>query len=178
MTVDIRRTPDEIVTRIHNITRARDQHGEERSALLEALPFEMAMSREFMRDPSKHTQETWKKNRPKTEDDVLVTIVGHLPYAWSRANGKHATSALRIIALLRGHLWLLKQDDLVEDLLPENSELVFNQHPFYGKLALVQISESVGFNWRDRDNGKWYSGLSAAELTAEQAMEDSVEIDD
>ncbi|KKK51144.1 hypothetical protein LCGC14_3117920, partial [marine sediment metagenome] len=151
-TEPISRTPDEIIARIHELTadKSSDFFGVEKSRLLEALPFDLAQ--QFLEDDAPHTAETWESDtRIKDHAAIKAQILGYLPFAWTKANGSRGLSANRSMSHFKGLLWLLgpSQDELREWIgTPEHYE-------FYGKPALVKVSEFVGFDWPEEDNDEW-----------------------
>lgn len=165
----IERTQEEIAGRIRDITEhgnGRDLHGAERSRLLEALEFETA--KEFLRPGHPHDEKSWNARRYDNAEKIKAEIQEYLPFAWSKANGKRINSSLRSLCHFVGMIWLLgyEYDDLVEEieeLFSDDENLI----PYYGKTALVSISERFGFEWKadNGDNGEWHrSSTSPVEL--------------
>ncbi len=160
--MELPRTPEEILARMEAVAERDVPHGYERSRLLEALPYIQAV--QYLVDGAPHTAETWEVTRTKTRESVIGQIREYLPYAWDRANLTRGSSAIRSMAYFRGLIWLLgpEHDELVEWIgAPENFE-------FYGKPALVRISDVAGFDWHvrlnenddplpGRDNDDWRS---------------------
>ena len=182
-------TPAEIVARIHHLTMAPsidgspgDLHGVERSRLLEALPWKEAQ--QFFKPGTPHTEESWENGeRTPNSESVLAQIKDYLAFAWGKANLRRGDSAIRSLSHFRGLIWLLgpEHDDLYGWIeTPDYFE-------FYGKPALVRVSDLVSYDWRcmldengdprpGRDDDRWCYVPDIDEenppsaLTADQAL--------
>lgn len=186
----IPRSQDEILARIREL-QGGDVTGIERSRLLQAL--DLPAAREFLHQLAEWTEETWNAQRLVTERDVLgritksgppLGIIGYLPVAWGYANAQKAMSAVRSLAHFSGLLWLLgsRADDVREELTPlEDAHRIY--HPWYGKLALVAVSQFVDYPWQDgvfdaadpkdavvHDDGLWVRDHGAKPISRAEAL--------
>lgn len=151
------RTQDEIVAKIK--AEENDFFGHKRADWLAHLPFSAA--KEFLKPEA--TEEGWKFDAP-TEEKIRASILGYLPFAWDKANGCRGLSASRSIEHFCAWFWLLGDDEF-SDYLDAGDD-----YQFYGKPQLVKISEKVGFDWRQHDDGRWANNESEQGITAEQAL--------
>ncbi len=165
--MELPRTDEQIVARIKEIG-PEDMHGVERSRLLEALPY--AKAKQFLGADAPHTEETWEVERTKNAESATAQIKGYLEFAWGKANDSRGLSAQRSMAHFKGLLYLIgpEQDDLRQWIgSPEH-------FAYYGKPALVKVSELVGFPWRDHDDGEWRNVPEGDEdstsITADEAI--------
>lgn len=158
----ITRTPDEIVARIKALN-SEDLFGVERSRLLEALPYEHA--KQFLRDDAPHTAETWEAERVKDRKAVIAQIRGYLTFAWGKANECRGLSAQRSMSHFKGLLWLLGDQEELREWIGSP-----DTYAFYGKPALVKLSELVGFNWLEADNDEWRNAEGEDAITADEAL--------
>ena len=173
------RTPREILERFLSLDGKNDLYSVERSQLLERLPFNMA--KPYLEKDSIWFQpggeEKWQRNREELLDLAVIRegITGFLGYAWMRANRWHHMSAQRLVALFRVLIWFMgpKQDKLVAQLEGEDDGFHVS-YAYYGKPALVLVSELVGFNWSEADDDKWYRDRYQREdpVTAHEALEE------
>ena len=190
MTATLPRTPEETVARLRDLTAAKtDLFGVERSALLDTLPFEHA--RAYLEGDSKWVAAPdgaaqWEAHRTKDVDQVRAAILDYLPFAWGKANGCRGLSARRSIQHFQGMLWLLGpgHDELRQRISGEeepSTKVIAGQRvpdlriefAFYGKPALVAISEAFGFAWRHPDgpdNDEWRNGEQEDPVTADEAL--------
>lgn len=159
------RTPGETVARIKELgTTREDFFGVERSRLMESLPYEEA--KEFLRDDAPHTEETWEVERTRNCESVRSQITDYLKFAWGKANDCRGLSAQRSMAHFKGLLWLLgpEHDELREWIgTPEH-------FAYYGKPALVRVSELVGFDWKKADDEEWRNVEDGESFTADQVL--------
>jgi len=163
------RTIPQIVARIRELggSPELDMFGVERSRLLEALPFEDA--KQFLRDGSPHEPEGWEAERLKTREGVVGQVRDYLKFAWGKANGCRGISAQKSMSHFKGLLWLLgpDHDELREWIgVPEH-------FAYYGKPALVRVSDFARFDWRDPevgDDGDWRNTESGDPVTADEAQ--------
>lgn len=164
------RSPTEIVERIRELGKdqTHDMHGTERSRLLEALPYEDA--KQFFKHDAPHTDETWEVERTKDRKSVIAQIRSYLGFAWKKANECRGISAQRSLSHFKGLLYLLGPDcDELREWIgtPEHYE-------FYGKPALVKVSELISFPWHDDvggpDDDEWKNGEDAEPVTANVAL--------
>jgi len=155
----IPRSQDEINQRLQAITDAGlDPHGAERSRLLEALDFDHLDP--WFRPGQKPNRAEWGKSQQmSTIEQARAAALQYLPFAWEKANARRGTSALRSLAHFAGLLWLMGDDDLVARLTPTHRPDEAGQstdaHAYFGKPALVLVSESLGFDWAAVDDGQW-----------------------
>ena len=163
------RTPEEILARIEELAQPTlDMFGTERSRLLEALPYESATR--FLADDAPHTAESWEVERTKDRKSVIAQIRSYLDFAWGKANESRGLSAQRSLSHFKGLLWLLGPDcDEIREWIgsPEHYE-------YYGKPALVKISELISFQWHNAvggpDNDEWLNSEEADPVTANEAL--------
>lgn len=163
------RTPAETVERMGELAEdpCADLHGVERSRLLESLPFEDAQK--FLKAGTS-TAEKWEVERTKNRASVIGQIRGYLNFAWEKANQCRGLSAQRSLSHFKGLLWLLGPE------CDELREWIGSPHHYqwYGKPALVQISELVGLSWRHPegpDNDEWRDSEDGDFVTADVALE-------
>jgi len=170
----IPRSQDEITQRLQAITDAgADPYGAERSRLLEALDFDLLDP--WFRPGQKPTTQEWSTRQMVTTEAAHAAILEYLPFAWEKANTKRGTSALRSLAHFAGLLWLTgdARNELVARLTPthrpDDAGQSTDAHAYFGKTALVSVSEVVGFDWGvelidvegsmvpkpGKDDGKW-----------------------
>lgn len=178
-----KRPPAEIIERIKFLaTDQSDLYGVERSRLLDALPWVEA--EKWMNVGHPWTPEKWTEHRVATPEKLHAALVDYLPHAWGKANQCNGISAQRSLSQFMGLLWLLgeEHDELRESIEPDrepqtvkiDGEDVVDMRPktdYFGKLALVAVSEAFGFNWRDHDDGKWRTSLEGAPITAAEALQ-------
>jgi hypothetical protein len=183
---DLPRSAAETARRIRELTDAgADLFNVERSALLETLPFDDA--RAFFRADAKWIVEPngaqqWEDFRAKTVEDVKQRIRDYLPFAWSKANKRRGLSTQRSVALFSGLLWALGKDAdelrariAGQEAAPKKvqGEAVVDLRPewaFFGKAALVEVSEFVGFPWRDEDDDEWVESADDDPISANEAL--------
>lgn len=176
------RTPQETIDRINALEAdGSDIWGVERERLLGSLPLQHAQQ---WLEEGRWTEETWNAQRIRTDDMVRGQIVDYLPYAWAMANALKRPSVLRAIGYFSGLLWLIgpNHDELRTAISPDNEpetvkiegEKVIDMRPktdYFGKPALVAVSDALGFNWRAEDNDQWRNSVEEEPVTAEQALQ-------
>lgn len=156
------RTVDEILVRLTHINSGTgDPMGTERCRLLEALPYSEAVA--FLNVDAPHTEESWEAERTKSCESARGQIVEYLGTAWANANRGKGVEAVRSVSHFKGLVWLLGpgHDELYEKL----------DTAWYGKLAFVHVSNLVGIDWRQADDGEWQEAGEEGSITAEEALE-------
>ncbi len=166
-TEDVMVRPDkDILDRIVSLGEdpSADMFGVERSRLLESLPWETAKG--FLGQDSTHTEEGWEVERTRTRKSVIAQIRGYLEFAWGKANQCRGLSAQRSMSHFKGLIWLMgsELDGLYEWIGTEE------HYSFYGKPALVRVSDLVGFDWKRADNDEWRNGEDKPFITADEAL--------
>jgi hypothetical protein len=133
------KSQDEIVEKIKS--EKDDFFGAKRGDWIDFLDFEHA--KEFLKPEV--TAEEWKP-KENTPEGIKACIINYLPFAWDKANGCRGISANRSINHMEAYLWLLGDEEFTEK---------FNhiEYQYYGKDALIAVSEYVGFDWRAVDDG-------------------------
>lgn len=153
----------QIVARIKELEATKPPfYNAEASALLNALPFEVAA--EFLA-PAVWVEATWSK-RPEavtTAERVRSTIEDHLVFAWGSANGCKGTAVAKYLAAIRGLVWLLGEP------LDETYAKLSEPMTYFGKPALVVASALVSFDWRHADNDEWVNAPGDDPISAAAA---------
>ena len=116
-----------------------------------------------------------------TTEQARDAILSYLNTAWEKANLSRGGSAVRSMSHFKGLVWLMGPafDDILERITGEEEEHR-THHEFFGKQALVELSERFNWNpadegepaqtWRDVDNGKWLDDAESAPITADEAL--------
>ena len=166
--VPIPRSVPAIVARLKKAQADGDFFGAEAGRLADALSFADALSHELLSEEGKQKGEAvWETNRLKTVADVRKAIADYLPFAWGKANGCRGLSASRSIGHFRGLLWLHGLDG---EAIADRSEFG-DGYEFYGKPALVLVSEFVGFNWGGGvDDDCWRNSEDEGGMRAKEAL--------
>lgn len=138
------RTQEEIVAKIKGTTQEEDFFGHKRGDWIAFLTFDNA--KEFLKqDALEEAEKEWGAV-PDTDEDVLNRIREYLEFAWDKANNLRGLSASRSIEHMEAWIWLLGNEELAKQF-----DEVEYEH--YGKEKLIVISEYVGFNWKEHDDG-------------------------
>lgn len=138
------RTNSEIKNRIKQI-KSRDIFGSETNILLLALTFDDAKS--FLASSNKNIEKIkqfWDQNRiinPITE------IRKYLDFAWFKANSYRILSCKHLINQFQALMWLAGVNSF--------DNVVDSEFFACSKPLLVIISEFLGVNWRELDDGYW-----------------------
>ena len=165
--IPIPRSVPDIVARLKVAQADGDFFGAEVGRLADALSFVDAVSHDLLSEEGKKQGEAeWEKARLKTIADVRKAITDYLPFAWGKANGCRSLSASRSIGHFRGLLWLHGSDGEEIANRPEFGD----GYEFYGKPALVLVSEFVGFNWQSADDDWWRNGEEDRGVCAKEAL--------
>lgn len=137
------RTQEEIVDHIKNTSDSEDFFGVQRSDWIDFLDFDHV--KEFLKEGV--TKEDWDSDRKEnTVKGIRSAILDYLPFAWEKANNCRGLSASRSIAHMSAFLWLLGEDEL-------SKKFDETEYEHYGKEKLIVISEAIGFNWKEIDDG-------------------------
>lgn len=172
--MSLQRTTEEIVAKMRELADGEDPHGVERSRLLEALPWKDAQ--QFLNSDAPHTAESWEVDRTKDHKSVQAQVKAYLGHAWGKANSRRGTSAEKSMAHFRGLLWLLgaEQEELLCKVKEQDAHRDQDgrhlRYSYFGKAALVRISEYVGFDWEAKDDGEWQR-VDGTSTTANEALD-------
>jgi hypothetical protein len=165
--IPIPRSVPDIVARLKRAQAEGDFFGAEAGRLADALSFADVLSHDLLSEEGKQKGEAgWDAGRLKTIADVRKDITDYLPFAWGKANGCRSLSASRSIGHFRGLLWLHGPDGAAIADRPEFNDA----YEFYGKPALVLVSEFVGFNWEAADDNCWRNGEDERGIRAKEAL--------
>ena len=167
----LKRTTEETIARIGAVAQ-KDVDGSERSRLLESLPWDAA--KVYLTGKHEHTESSWTNDvRTTAEADVVEDVADLIGHAWLKANRRRGTSVGRVRASFRGSFWLLA-DRRGADGTPASEVLAFlegdDAASYYGKAALVRVSEYLGRNWRYDDDGRWVMADGDEPLSADAAL--------
>lgn len=165
--VPIPRSVPDIVARLKRAQADGDFFGAEVGRLADALSFADVLSHELLSEEGKQKGEAvWEDRRLRTVADVRKAITDYLPFAWGKANDCRGLSAGRSIGHFLGLLWLHGPDGEAIANRPEFGD----GFEFYGKPALVLVSEFVGFNWESVDDDRWRNGEDEQGVRAKEAL--------
>ena len=132
--------------------------------LLRRSPYDKAL--EFFRDGQAPDRDKWESERIKDRETAVAQISSYLEFAWMKANDSKGLSAQRSLAHFKGLLYLVG---------PECDEIRAwigspEHYAFYGKPALVKVSEFVAFDWKAADDDKWTNQEGEDGITADEAL--------
>lgn len=85
-----------------------------------------------------------------TKTDPLIEAKEYLEFAWGKANDRRGLSAGRSISHFLNWFWLV-DENFYEKLLRLEDEC----YSPYGKPILVIVSEKLGIDWKNLDDGCW-----------------------
>jgi hypothetical protein len=109
-TLEVRRTQDEIVARIHGVRASRDDFfGAEQTDLVEQLDFDHA--KEFLNEGT--TQADWDENRDETA--APKRAVEYISFAIGKIEDHRGLSAMRAVSHFRAWAWLLLDDEKFQE---------------------------------------------------------------
>lgn len=135
------RTQDEIAARVRERMDA-DFLGFEWHEYLNYLDLEHA--REFLKPGAEITAEEWEYE-PVDAEKLRARILDYLPFAWDKANGFRGISASRSLSHFTAWFWLMGEDAM--------AEAMGRHYEFYGKAQLVQVTQWLGLDPAQFDDG-------------------------
>lgn len=135
------RTQEEIVVRILEKSE-NDFLGFETSEYYGFLDY--AHAKPFLKHET--PEEDWNRHSIyPSVGNLLVTMLGYMPFAWEKANDCRGISAIRSIDHYKAWLWLM------DDGFLEQFNAIEYEH--YGKEMLIAVCEKYEWNWKQWDNG-------------------------
>jgi len=101
--------------------------------------------------------------QPRDDQTIRGKIIHQLPSAWRDANNCNLLATQINLLNFSNLLWLLGDDFFSQEIIIPGD--------YFGKKALVIISEAVGFDWRELDDDIWVTEDGDSVLHADEALE-------
>lgn len=156
---------------ILNYYNKEDGVTEFRGDVLQYLPFEKI--KQFLKEEYvKEVEEGKEQYLQKT--DPLLQAREYVEFAWGKANNRRGLSARRSVSHFINWFWLIDGD-----FYQKLRELEDEAYLPYGKPILVIVSEKLGIDWKEFDDGCWCEyedGTDWSDKKIEKAISDAKRI--
>jgi hypothetical protein len=111
--------------------------------LVKYLPYEYA--KEYLKPDC--TEKEWTDDLAEyTKDNIIEEMKDYISFAWDKANNCRGVSACRSLMHFSNWFWLIGEDEL--------SDYAAGDYEYYGKPQLEKITEWLGLNPKDYDDGE------------------------